>query len=73
MSVFDHFWDTSVEIPPITLVLMVCKFLKVFFDDLHGMSLDRDINFFIDFKLGTHPIFVSSYRMALVELRALKV
>ncbi|WMV30340.1 hypothetical protein MTR67_023725 [Solanum verrucosum] len=40
--------------------------------DLHGMPLDRDINFCINLELSTCPISIPPYCMALAELRELK-
>lgn len=60
------------EVPPIGSVLVVCN-LDVFFIDLPGMALDRDIEFFINLVLDTHSISIPLYRITPVELRKLKV
>lgn len=39
---------------------------------LSSMPPDRDIDFCIDLEIGTHIIFIPSYRMALAELSKLK-
>lgn len=52
---------------------MVCDFLEVFHVDLHGMSLDQDIDFTIDLEMGSHLISILAYQMTPIELRKLKV
>jgi len=37
--------------------------------DLHGMPLNHDIDFAIDFEWGNKPIYILSYIMALAELK----
>lgn len=44
-------------------------FLKVFLDDLLGMPLDWEVDFYIDLKLGTGPIFDPLYLMSPAKLR----
>jgi hypothetical protein len=51
----------------------VCEFIDVFPDDLLGLPLDRDIEFKIEFVLGTMPISRRPYRMPPNELAELKV
>lgn len=51
---------------------MVSEFSEVFPNDLSGMPPERDIDFYIYLKSGTHPISIHLYRMAPTELRALK-
>jgi hypothetical protein len=53
-------------------VSMVNEFLDVFPEELSGMPLDRDIEFLIELKLGTTPIYKTPYRMATLELVELK-
>jgi hypothetical protein len=53
-------------------VPMVNEFLDVFPKDLSGMPPDRDIEFLIELKLGTTPIYKTHYRMATPELVELK-
>jgi hypothetical protein len=53
-------------------VSMVNEFLDVFPKELSGMPLDRDIEFLIELKLGTTPIYKTPYRMATLELVELK-
>ena len=44
-----------------------------FFEELSGPPLDREIEFGIDVPPGTQLISIPSYRMALLELKELKV
>lgn len=64
----DHFWGVNVKSPSIELVLVVSKFYEVFSLDLMIIPPNRDIPFYIELEMGTHPIFIFSYRTALVEL-----
>jgi hypothetical protein len=52
--------------------LVVNEFPDVFPKELPGMSPDRDIEFMIDLKPGTAPIYTTPYRMATPELAELK-
>ncbi|KAM2016493.1 hypothetical protein ACFX16_046902 [Malus domestica] len=54
-------------------VHVVRHFLDVFPDDLHGLLPNRDVEFTIDLLPGTDPISLTPYRIALAELRELKV
>ena len=49
--------------PLIESILIVREFVDVFHADLHGVPLDRDIDFFIDLESGTRSIFIPHYRM----------
>jgi hypothetical protein len=51
---------------------VVNEFPDVFPEELLGMSLDRDIEFVIELKPGTTPIYKTPYRMATKELAELK-
>lgn len=73
MTFLAHLHDTSPKVLSIELVPIVFDFQEVFPQYLPGMPLDSDIDFCIDLELGTHPISISPYKMALVELRELKV
>jgi hypothetical protein len=53
-------------------VPMVNKFPDVFPEELSGMPPDRDIEFVIELKPGTSPIYKTPYRMATPELAELK-
>jgi hypothetical protein len=48
------------------------EFPDVFPEELPGMPLDRDIEFVIELKPGTSPIYKTPYRMATPELAELK-
>jgi hypothetical protein len=52
-------------------VPVVNKFLDVFPEELTGMPPDRDIEFVIELKPGTTPIYKIPYRMATPELAEL--
>jgi hypothetical protein len=56
----------------VPMVLVVNSFLDVFPEELPGMPPDRDIEFVIDLKRGTAPIYKSPYRMAPTQLAELK-
>jgi hypothetical protein len=53
-------------------VLVVNEFLDVFPEDLPGMSPDRDIEFVIELKPSTTPIYKTLFRMTTPELAELK-
>ncbi|KAM2019772.1 hypothetical protein ACFX1T_022530 [Malus domestica] len=55
------------------VVLVVKKFTDVFPKDLPGILPSRKIEFTIDLLPGTNPISLPPYRMALAELRELKI
>jgi hypothetical protein len=50
----------------------VNEFFDVFPEELPGMPPDRDIEFVIELKPGTTPIYKTPYRMATPELAELK-
>ena len=51
---------------------IVREFLDVFLDDLPSLPPDRDVEFVIELKPGTAPIFRRAYRMPPKELAELK-
>jgi hypothetical protein len=53
-------------------VLVVNEFPDVFPEELPGMPPDQDIEFVIELKPGTTPIYKTPYRMATPELAELK-
>jgi hypothetical protein len=53
-------------------VPVVNEFPDVFPEELPGMPLDRDIEFVIELKPGTAPIYKTSFRMTTQELAELK-
>jgi hypothetical protein len=48
------------------------EFVDVFPEELPGMPPDQDIEFVIELKPGTTPIYKTAYRMATLELAELK-
>jgi hypothetical protein len=52
-------------------VPVVNEFPDVFPEELLGMPPDRDIEFVIELKLGTTPIYKTTYRMATPEFAEL--
>ncbi|EOY31837.1 DNA/RNA polymerases superfamily protein [Theobroma cacao] len=65
--------DTSKGEPKLEDVSIVSEFSDVFPDDLPGLPPDRELEFPIDLLPGTAPISIPPYRMALAELKELKV
>ena len=63
---------TKKEITELFDVCVVCKFLDVFPENFPRLASDREIEFEIEFLLGTAPIFKASSRMAPTELKELK-
>jgi hypothetical protein len=53
-------------------IQVVCEYPDVFPNDLSGMPPDRDVEFVIEFQLGTAPISKRPYRMPPKELAELK-
>jgi hypothetical protein len=53
-------------------VPVVNEFPDVFPEELKGMPPDRDIEFVIELKPGTAPIYKTPYRMTTLELAELK-
>jgi hypothetical protein len=54
------------------VVPVVIEFLNVFFENLPGMPLDRDIEFVIDLMPDTAPIYKRPYKMVTQQLVELK-
>ena len=52
---------------------VVCEYEDVFLDELSGLPPHRDVDFVIELHPGTSPIFMTSHRMAPVELQEIKV
>jgi hypothetical protein len=59
-------------IPEIQDIPVVCEFLDVFLEDLHGLPPESDVEFMIELKPGTAPISRRSYLMPPNELAELK-
>jgi len=62
---------TSIDAKAHTLesLPVVNEFSEVFFDELPGIPLDREIDFGIDVMPGTHPISIPPFRMPPEELK----
>ena len=56
-----------------SLPQVVYEYEDVFLDELLGLPLPRDVDFYIELHPGTSPISMTPHRMALVELQELKV
>jgi len=65
--------DTIVEELKIEDITVVQEFPYVFPKELLGLPLEREIEFVIELAHGTEPISKPPYRMALLELKELKV
>ena len=63
--------DTRKEVLKLDDIPVVREFLDVFHEDLLGIPLDREIEFFIDLLPRTFPILKAPYRMASTELKEL--
>ena len=63
------------EVEPVDMqtIPVVRKFLDVFPKELPGLPSKREVEFNIELIPGINPISVAAYRMALLELRELKV
>ncbi|KAH0674816.1 hypothetical protein KY290_024668 [Solanum tuberosum] len=72
LAYLAHIRDVEIEAPSIESIPMVFEFSEVFPNDLPGMPLDRDIDFWIDLEPETRPISIPPYRMAPAELKELK-
>jgi len=51
---------------------VVHEFVDVFPEKVSGLPPNREVEFSIDLVLGTGPMLMASYRMALTELVELK-
>lgn len=67
-----HLTVKEKEVPNVEDVPVV-KYLDVFPEDLPRLPLDREIEFTIYLLQGTNHISLTPYRMALTELRELKI
>ena len=68
-----HVIDTSTLKVTLRSVPVVRKFSDVFLEDLPRLSSDKELEFGIDLLSGSAPISIPPYRMALVELKELKI
>ena len=58
--------------PNLVSIPVVCEFPDVFPEDLPGLPLDRDVEFFIELEPRTAPISRCPYHMAPKELAEMK-
>ncbi|XP_048132232.1 uncharacterized protein LOC115727423 [Rhodamnia argentea] len=65
--------DTSIGETKLEEIAVVCEFPNVFPEELPGLPPKREIEVVIDLALGTEPISKAPYKMALSELKELKV
>ncbi|XP_029151508.1 uncharacterized protein [Arachis hypogaea] len=65
--------DVEAKVPSIDQVPVVREFLDVFLAELPGIPPDREVEFSIDLAPGVYPVSIPPYRMALAELRELKI
>ena len=52
---------------------MIREFPYVFLKELPGLPPDKKVEFSIELVPGTNPVSIAPYRMALLELRELKI
>jgi hypothetical protein len=71
-SVVNHAKVNQLDASQGSEVLVVNEFPDVFPEELSGIPPDRDIEFVIELKPGTSPIYKTPYRMATPELAELK-
>ncbi|WMV45388.1 hypothetical protein MTR67_038773 [Solanum verrucosum] len=64
--------DTNIEPPLMDSMPVVQELTYVFPNDLLGEPPDRDIDFSIDLKSGSKPIYVPSYYMDPTELKGIE-
>ena len=64
--------ESSSEDTSIANIPVVRDFPEVFPDELPKMPIDKDIEFYIEVVLGTHPISKAPYRMTPIKLKELK-
>ncbi|WMV58447.1 hypothetical protein MTR67_051832 [Solanum verrucosum] len=72
LAYLAHVRDVEIEAPSVGAIPLVSEFSEVFPNDLPGMPLDRDIDFYIDLEPSTYPISIPPYCMAPTELREIK-
>ncbi|XP_057994389.1 uncharacterized protein LOC131174655 [Hevea brasiliensis] len=68
-----HVVNTRVESPSLKDIPTVCDFENVFLEDLPSLPPTREVEFGIEVLLGTNPISITPYQMALAELKELKM
>ena len=71
-GVANHVKENQLDASQGSKVPVVNEFPDVFLEELPSMPPDRDIEFVIELKPGTTPIYKTPYRMATPELVELK-
>jgi hypothetical protein len=71
MGVANHVKVNQLDASQGSEVPMVNEFPVVFLEELPGMPPDRDIEFVIELKPGTAPIYKTPFRMTTPELAEL--
>ena len=61
------------ERPDLDLPLVVCKYVDVFPEELHGLPSQRVVDFGIELHPSTSPISMTPHRMVPVELQEFRV
>ncbi|XP_074299238.1 uncharacterized protein LOC141630297 [Silene latifolia] len=67
-----HIWDSRLEKPIVTEILVVDEFMDGFPEEIPGLPPKRDIDFSVELKPETRPISKAPYRIAPKELEDLK-
>ena len=65
--------DTKKAEPSLSNIPTVCDYPKVFLEEFPRLPPQREIEFAIDVVLGDTPASITLYRMALMELKELKL
>ena len=65
--------DLNQPDPRFENVTIIREFPNVFLEELTELPPNREVEFIIDFVLGTKPISIPPYQMALIELKEVKV
>ncbi|XP_070046194.1 uncharacterized protein [Nicotiana tomentosiformis] len=72
LAYLPYIRDPSANVPSMDSVPVVREFPEIFPADFPRIPPDRDINFCIDLALGTQPISIPPYSMALSKLKEMK-
>ena len=65
--------DTKKAEPSLSDIHTVCDYPNLFLEEFPGLPPQREIEFAIDVVLGATTTSITLYRMALVELKELKL
>ena len=72
-SYLTYVIDTKKAEPSLPGIPTVCDYPNVFLEEFPGLPPQREIDFAIDVVPGATPTSIKPYRMALVELKELKL